>query len=759
MNPTFDAVARSWPFEPWVALALVATGWIYWRGWRDLRRRDPVRWHGGRLAAFAGGLAALFLALASPIEPFAALSLQVHMLQHLLLMMAAPPLLWLGWPLLPLLRGLPPPIRAVWVAPLFRWQALRTVLGWLTHPWPALVLFTAATWLWHAPAVYEAALRDTTWHRWQHLTFLGTGMLFWYPVVRPYPLRPRWSVWLLIPFLIAADVQNTALSALLTFSDHVLYPYYAELPPLSAATALDDQAAAGVLMWVPGSLAFLGPLFAIVLRLLFAPAPQRRPVLPLASGRLALPVVAVGQVEVDVLRWPLVGRFLRWRHARLAMQVPLVLAAALVIVDGFSGPPVAAMNLAGVLPWVHWRALVVVGLLAAGNVFCMACPFMLPRTIARRWLPGRLPWPRWLRGKWLAIGLLAVFLWSYEAFALWDRPALTAGLAIGYFAAALAVDGTFRGAAFCKYVCPIGQFHFVQSLVSPLEVRVRDAAVCRNCRTKDCIRGRDGIPGCELHLFQPRKAGNLDCTFCLDCVHACPHDNIAMAAGVPGSDLWRDPQRSGVGRLSRRPDVAALVVLLTFGAVANAAGMVAPVAAWQERLGRALGGNHLVCVSLYYAVALVALPTALMASAGWLTRKLGDARGRWWQAATPLAYCLVPLGFAMWLAHYTFHFVTGWEGLGPVVQRFVADWGAPLLGEPDWVYTCCLPVAGWLVRLEFLFLDVGLLLSLYTGWRIAQRFPRPLGALLPWAVLLVGLFAFGVWVLLQPMEMRGMLMP
>ena len=82
------------------------------------------------------------------------------------------------------------------------------------------------TWLWHTPAVYELALRSDGWHYLEHLCFLGTGLLFWYPVVRPYPARPRWSPWLLGPYLILADVQNTALSALITFSDQVLYPHY-----------------------------------------------------------------------------------------------------------------------------------------------------------------------------------------------------------------------------------------------------------------------------------------------------------------------------------------------------------------------------------------------------------------------------------------------------------------------------------------------------------------------------------------------------
>ena len=200
----------------------------------------------------------------------------------------------------------------------------------------------------------------------------------------------------------------------------------------------------------------------------------------------------LGTPGFDLLRVPLVGRFLKWRHARLAMQVPMAALAGVLIFDGLRGPQVGAMNLAGVLPWIHWRGLLILGFLVAGNFFCMACPFLLPRTLARRWLPTGRHWPRWLRSKWLSVVLLVLFLWAYEAFSLWDSPWWTAWLALGYFVAAFVIDGFFRDAAFCKYVCPIGQFNFVQSLVSPLEVKVRDPAVCATCRTKDCIRGRDG---------------------------------------------------------------------------------------------------------------------------------------------------------------------------------------------------------------------------------------------------------------------------
>src|SRR5205823_2302025 len=156
--PTFDAFVLSWPFDPWLLAALAVTAIVYLRGWFVLRRRDAERWHQAHLAAFLGGLAAIFVALASPIEPFASLLLQVHMVQHLLLMMVAPPLLWLGKPLFPLLRGLPREIRTYWIAPLFRSRRLRSVCERLTHPWCALPAYVAATWLWHLPAYYDLAV-------------------------------------------------------------------------------------------------------------------------------------------------------------------------------------------------------------------------------------------------------------------------------------------------------------------------------------------------------------------------------------------------------------------------------------------------------------------------------------------------------------------------------------------------------------------------------------------------------------------------
>jgi hypothetical protein len=125
------------------------------------------------------------------------------------------------------------------------------------------------------------------------------------------------------------------------------------------------------------------------------------------------------------------------------------------------------------------------------------------------------------------------------------------------------------------------------------------------------------------------------------------------------------------------------------------------------------------------------------------------------------SYALVPLGFGMWLAHYSFHLITSYDTVVPTVQRFVEDLGWPVLGQPHWVASCCRPVVDWLPRLEVLSLDLGLLLSLYAGYRISlaqsPRLSQALGALAPWALLITLLFVAGIWLILQPMQMRGTL--
>ena len=469
----------------------------------------------------------------------------------------------------------------------------------------------------------------------------------------------------------------------------------------------------------------------------------------------------------DLLRVPLVGKLLTKKHARTLLQIPLFVISLGMVLHGLFGPPLAPQNLATTLTWVHFRGALVLVLLFAGNFFCLTCPFMLVRNLARKLFHPVRNWPRVLRNKWLAIGLLVSMLFIYEWLDLWASPWWTAWLIVAYFGAALLVDSVFKHAPFCKFVCPIGQFNFVASTLSPLEVTVRDHDVCSGCATKDCIRGvrEPAAPlvviqrGCELALFQPRKTGNIDCTFCLDCVQACPHDNVGIITRVPAAELSTDPFRSGVGFLSRRRDLSVLVVVFSFGALLNAFGMVSPVYAFEQWLANLFGVRHeFPLLAFIFGLFLVCEPLLLIGIAAWLTRVWSGSGRSLLSVAVRYSYSLVPLGFGIWLAHFGFHFLTGLFTFIPVTQSALAELGWAILGQPRWGLSGLPPNVVQLF--EFGFITLGLVGSLLvahsiTATEVLAHRGRVFGV---WVTVLLFVAGSAFWLMSQPMEMRGVVL-
>src|SRR5258707_14921362 len=263
-----NEVFSSWELNPWVLIPIAIFGVLYTRGWLQLHRRDPDRFGFSQLSAFFAGLIAVACALCFPLDAFAGWLLTVPMIQHLLLMMVAPPLILWGAPYLPLLSGLPRYFAIKGVGPFLSSTVLRKVASFVSHPafcWSAFISVNVA---WHLPAMYELALRSPSWHRLEHFSFLSTALLFWWPVIQPHPWDARTPRWLILPYLFLADFQNTALSAFLVFCDRVVYPTYATVPRITGLSPLEDQAAAGAMMWVAGSVFFLIPVGLITIELL-----------------------------------------------------------------------------------------------------------------------------------------------------------------------------------------------------------------------------------------------------------------------------------------------------------------------------------------------------------------------------------------------------------------------------------------------------------------------------------------------------------
>jgi cytochrome c oxidase assembly factor CtaG len=240
---------------------------VYTRGFLLLRRTRPsFSWW--RLTSFTVGLSVLWIALGSPLEELADTLLSAHMLEHLLLMSAVPPLLLVGWPAVPLLRGLPTGLRRSLLSPLLRSQALRSALGWLERPVIAWLLMNLTLLAWHIPAAYDFALEHEGWHVFEHVCFLSTSLLFWWVLLRPWPARVQSMGWGAPLYLISADIVNTALSATLAFIGHPVYAYYLQHENGWQLDPASDQTFGASLMWVLGSVAFLLPALVYSGRLL-----------------------------------------------------------------------------------------------------------------------------------------------------------------------------------------------------------------------------------------------------------------------------------------------------------------------------------------------------------------------------------------------------------------------------------------------------------------------------------------------------------
>ena len=218
-------------------LILVIAAIAYLREWR--RGATPA-W---RAASFVVGLLFTWVAIASPVASFDDRMLTGHMVQHLLLMTFAPPLIWLGEPLMTMRPA--------------RWSFPKSLGRLLGHPAFCWLAAAAALVAWHVPALFRLGMQSSTWHFIEQASFLAAGLLFWWPVIRPWPSAARWPQWTMLLYLFLATLPCDVLSGLLVFSDRVAYPMYLCPHEKGGLSALEDQQCAAALMWTCVTVVFL----------------------------------------------------------------------------------------------------------------------------------------------------------------------------------------------------------------------------------------------------------------------------------------------------------------------------------------------------------------------------------------------------------------------------------------------------------------------------------------------------------------------
>jgi cytochrome c oxidase assembly factor CtaG len=265
--PHLHNAALGSPGSVFLTLVLVVTALVYLRGWLSLRSRIVNATSAWRASSFLVGLFLIWVAVASPIAALDHELLTIHMLQHLLLMTVAPPLIWLGAPARPVLHGLPHRFVESLPVPLWQSGAAKRFGKALGRPKFAWLAACAALVGWHIPTFFALGMQSPVWHLFEHLSFLATGLLFWWPVVQPSPGAFRQDLSMIL-YLFFATLPCDILSGILVFSDRVVYPMYFSSSHLLGFSPIVDQQCAAALMWTCVTVVYLVAGAILTMRLL-----------------------------------------------------------------------------------------------------------------------------------------------------------------------------------------------------------------------------------------------------------------------------------------------------------------------------------------------------------------------------------------------------------------------------------------------------------------------------------------------------------
>jgi polyferredoxin len=433
--------------------------------------------------------------------------------------------------------------------------------------------------------------------------------------------------------------------------------------------------------------------------------------------------VESGQARYDLTRIPAAEVLLVNRWPQFLVRAIALIGFLLAIAAGVVGTPVGNRNFSIVFVWIAWWALLIlIAVPLAGRGWCPICPIPMPgewlqnrallgpRSSKRAFGLGR-KWPRGLRNIWIQNGAFALLALSSAV--VLTRPGATAIILAAFLFIAIGTSLIFERRAFCRYLCPVGGFIGLYSQAAPLEVRVRDTAVCATHRTKTCYTGSEDGYGCPWGVYPGSLVKNTYCGTCLECLRTCPLDNIAINIRPAGADL---SQPRG-----RKLDEAFKAFIMLGSALVYSAVMLGP---WGQLKTAAYGIGSLPW--LLYVLAFLALVFGFLPGLFYLATRAGQAlapdRHNSRKRLTAYAYTLVPLGLAAWIAFsLSFVFVNA-SYILPVLSDPLG-WGWDLFGTVGYNWT---PYLTRLVpSLQILVLVVGLAWAGVTARRIAQESDYP----------------------------------
>lgn len=494
-------------------------------------------------------------------------------------------------------------------------------------------------------------------------------------------------------------------------------------------------------------LAILVVMGLVSLWALLAPAPARLGSRALSLTRL--PLVGARLRALATSHWPLVG-----------LKLLMVALFLLVVVAGLFGSPYPERNLATGLTWNLWWIGLIFSVFVLGTAWCAVCPWdALAQWLVRRRLWRRAPAetslnlrvPRAFRNIWPALFLFIGLTWLELGVGITTNPYATALVALLMVVLATVSLALFERKAFCRYFCPVGRTVGAYSQLSPVELRPIDAQVCADCRTLDCYHGNEQIEPCPTWLVMGRLTQNNYCTSCGNCAQSCPHRNVAWRLRSPSVEALQ----GGRPHWDEAWFMVGLLALTAFHGIT----MMPFWETWMRGLARVIGDSGRLLwsfsIGLVSTLALVAL---LYGLAVWLTQRLARARLPYRRLFASLAFVTLPLAFAYHLAHNLNHLVRESAGFGELLRNPLGIGALPLtMAERHARHLHMLISQDTLFALQAGLMTLGFLLAV----QIVRYRGRPLigsagggWRLAPMLLFAVGVTAFHLWLLMQPMIMR-----
>lgn len=420
-------------------------------------------------------------------------------------------------------------------------------------------------------------------------------------------------------------------------------------------------------------------------------------------------------------QFPFLKTLLQSRLFQPALMLVMLFFFVMAVVTGLFGTPTGSRNFGIVFVWIVWWGLLMIVLVPFfGRLWCTACPIPAPgEWMQRRGIINRrrgrlssLHWrfPKRLRNMWLQnFGFLGIALFSVI---ILTRPNVSALVLLGFIVVGVILSVLYENRIFCRYVCPVGGFIGLYSLVAPTELRVIDPQVCVTHTPKDCLIGNEKGYGCPWLVFPGDLTRNAYCGMCVECIKTCPKNNIAINLRPFGSDLLVAKER--------RLDEAYKAFIMLGCALSYSAVLLGPWGWLKNWAGMHSLPHWAIYAVVFAAINLLGLPL-LFGGIVLLVKRLSQQQAPSRRLFVDYAYTLIPLGLAAWIAFSCgFVLVNGSYALAVLSDPF--GWGWNLFGTTE---TAWAPLGmSWVPFLQVGILTAGLLFAVNIAYRIAKQHSR-----------------------------------